>query len=300
MAAAKDKIKKKGKRNRLENKRSGFTWILFLIVFLIFVLYAVSLIYPMLWGLLTSLKAPLEYQINTGKLLPEKWLFGNYIEAWKNLQYEGTSFIEMLWNSIWFSVGSILINMFFLSLASYVMSRYRFRGRTLIYNTIVFSMVIPLYGSFASVYRLYYQLRWVNSYLILLSATGVAGMPLIILSAYFKNLSWSFAESAQIDGAGHFKVFWSIMLPMAMPILASMFLLSFIGKWNDYMTALLYLPGKLTLAAGLFKYKEIAMRYGDVPRLYAGLFICMIPILILFSLLSKTMMKNMTFGGLKG
>jgi ABC-type glycerol-3-phosphate transport system permease component len=286
-------------KNRLETKRTGFTLVLFILVFLFFAVYAFSLLYPIAWGLMSSLKTPREY-INVNKLFPAKLMFSNYAEAWKNLSYEGTTFLEMTWNSVWFSVGSTVISIFFLTLTSYIIAKYEFRGRKLLYGMVVFAMIMPSYGTFSTQYSLYYKLGWANSYLILLSATGVLGMNFIIMSAYFRNISSSYAEAARIDGAGHWRVFFSVMMPLAMPMVASFFLLGFIGKWNDYMAPLLYLPKMLTLATGLFKYQEIAERTGSYPMLFAGLFIVMVPIILIFTLLSNTMMKNMTFGGLKG
>ena len=272
--------------------------VLFFIVFLLFAFYSFTLLLPIFWGLVSSLKTP--YEFWSPEFFFSKPQFGNYVQAWKSLEYNGTTFPLMLWNSIWFSVGSVVINLFFTALVSYIIAKYQFRGNKVIFNVVIVSMMIPLYGTFPATYKLYHQLGWTDSYLILLSATGVFGMSFILLTSYFRNLSWSFAESAMIDGAGHFRVFWSIMLPLAKPMLVAMFMLSFIGKWNDYMAAILYLPNKLTLAAGLFKYQEIAVQRGLLPILFAGLFIVMVPVLVLFSAFNGAMMKNMTFGGLKG
>lgn len=286
-------------RNKLETKRSGLTLILFIIVFVIFVFYAFTIIYPIAWGLISSLKTPGDFYDNTFGL-PAEYRWDNYLYAWTNLEYSNVTLAEMFWNSIWFSVGSIVINVFFTALVGYIVSKYQFRGRTLIYNVVVFSMIIPIYGSFPSVYKTYHMLGFVDSYLILLSATGVLGMNFILMVSYFKNISWTYAEAAMMDGAGHFTIFSKIMLPLVKPMLVSLFLVGFIGKWNDYMSALLYLPNKLTLAAGLYRYQEVALRMGQAPTLFAGLFIALLPILLVFFAFSNTMMNNMTFGGIKG
>ncbi len=286
-------------RNKLETKRNGLTLILFIIVFIIFAFYSFTIIYPIAWGLLSSLKTPTDFYDNSFGF-PTVYVWKNYVTAWTNLEYSNITLPEMFWNSIWFSVGSIVINVYFTALVGYIVSKYRFRGRMFIYNMVVFSMIIPLYGSFPATYKTYHELGFVDSYLILLSATGVLGMNFILMVSYFKNISWTYAEAAMIDGGGHFTIFSRIMLPLVKPMLVSLFLVGFIGKWNDYMSALLYLPNKLTLAAGLYRYQEIAMRQGLVPMLFAGLFIALVPILIVYCAFSNTMMNNMTFGGIKG
>lgn len=280
------------------DRRSGWSKVLFAVVFVIFFIYACSLILPFVWGGISSLKTPHEYYADPFKL-PEIPQWQNYADAVKNLAFHGVTLPEMVWNSIWFSVGSIVINLFFTSLTAYILSKYNFKGKSFLYSLNLVVLFLPTYGSFASTFRLYYQTGMANSYWILLSATGGFSFNMMLLYAYFKNISSSYSEAAFIDGAGHFKVFWKIMLPQARPMVMALFLLGFIGKWNDYMTPMLYLEEKLTLATGLFRYQEIAMRYGEYPMLFAGLFISMIPIVILFAFFANVMMNNMSLGGLK-
>lgn len=283
-----------------KNKRTGGAIIVFAIAFLIFFLYALSLVFAFGWGFISSLKTIPEYT-NSPFGLPAVPQFINYVNAFKKLEFEGVTMPMMVWNSIWFSLGSVLLSLLFTALTAYVTSKYHFFGRGFLYAFAVFMMIIPTYGTFVATYRLYHELKMVNSYSILLSATGgFTGMNYFLLYSYFKSISPSYSEAASLDGAGHYKIFFSIMLPMAKPMLISVFMLSFIGKWNDYMAPILYLPEKLTLASGLYKYQEIVMDSGEYPMLFAGLFLSILPIIVLFSLLHETMMENMNIGGLKG
>lgn len=284
----------------VKNKRTGGAKIVFAIAFLLFFAYAFSLILAFGWGFISSLKTIREYAKDPFGF-PAELQFINYINAFRTLEFEGVTMPMMVWNSIWFSLGSVLLSLFFTALTAYVTSKYRFFGREFLYAFAVFMMIIPTYGTFVATYRLYHELQMVDSYTILLSATGgFTGMNYFLLYSYFKSISSSYSEAASLDGAGHYKIFFSIMMPMAKPMLISIFMLSFIGKWNDYMAPILYLPKKLTLASGLYKYQEIVMDSGDYPMLFAGLFISILPIFILFSVLHETMMTNMNIGGLKG
>ena len=127
------------------------------------------------------------------------------------------------------------------------------------------------------------------------------GFNFLILYGFFSNLSWSYAEAVFIDGGGHFTVFTKIMLPQALPCIVTLFITSFITCWNDYQTLLLYMPDYPTLASGIYKIQLSIKRDGTkYPEYFAGLVIAVLPILVLFSVFSDTIMSNFTVGGLKG
>ena len=107
-------------------------------------------------------------------------------------------------------------------------------------------------------------------------------------------------EAAKIDGANFYQIYFKIMRKQASPLALTLGLLLFINKWNDYMSPLLYLPEMPTLATGLYRYQTIVERNGNYPVLFAGLFMCLLPILIIFSIFSDKMMNSINIGGLKG
>ena len=269
------------------------------VLFVFFMIYALSLIYPLVWGVISSFKNRLEYRRDPFGL-PEEWLFNNYAEAVQRIADGGFTYLEMFWNSLWFTVGSCAISVFFTTAYAYVLNKYKFKGRDFLYNLCIFMIAVPIGASFVSTYRLYFNLGLANSYAILFSATGVYGMGLIIQYSFWNNVSWSYAEAAQMDGANFYQIFFHAMMPQALPIMLTQFLMGFIGKWNDYMSPLLYLPKMPTLMVGLFRYRTIVERSGNYPVLFAGLIMCMIPILFIFAFFQDKMMQNMTIGGLKG
>ena len=110
---------------------------------------------------------------------------------------------------------------------------------------------------------------------------------------------WSYAESAFIDGAGHFKTFTKIMLPSVKPILASLFVVNFMGAWNDYMTSYLYMPSYAPLSLMVYLLRDDATRI-SYPVYLAVVVISIIPIIALFISFQKLIMENTTIGGLKG
>lgn len=283
---------------RIFEKRTKTDRIIFSIVFLLFFIYSFSLIYSFVWGFMSSLKASKEFY--DGTFFPKKWLFSNYPEAFEKLKVGRTTLGAMVWNSVWFSVGSMIISLFFTTLTAYILSKYQFRGKKILEIVLMLVIFVPVYGAFASTYKFYHEAGMVNSYSILLSATGGFSFNTLLLISYFKNISSAYSEAAQIDGAGHFQIFYKIMLPQAMPLVSTLFLIGFIGKWNDYMTPILYLDKMPTLATGLFRFQETAVLKGLMPTLFAGLFIALIPILVLFVFMAKPMMNSVNIGGIKG
>ena len=282
-------------------KRTKAEKILFAFVFVFFSVYALMLIYPVVWGFASSFKTIDDYFDNRFGF-PVKWIFENYPKAIEIIEDKGTgmTFIQMAWNSIWFSVGSAWINMEFISAYAYVLNKYKFKGRNFLYGLCLFIMSVPIGASFVSTYRLYYALHLANSYLILLTSTSVYGMNLMLFHSYYSNISNSYMEAAKIDGANFYQIYFKIMRQQASPLALTLGLLLFINKWNDYMSPLLYLPEKPTLATGLYRYQTIVERNGNYPVLFAGLFMCLLPILIIFSIFSDKMMNNINIGGLKG
>ena len=296
-----EKIMKNSKIfHREKIRRSVSERFVFAGVFLFFTFHAFLLIYPVIWGLLSSLKDINGYFDNRFGLPALPWKFLNYSDAVRQITDGGMSFINMFWNSTWFSAGSAIINMEFVSAYAYVLNKYKFRGRNFLYGLCLFIMSVPLGASFVSTYRIYYGLHLANSYAILFTATAVYGMNLMLFHSYYSNISNSYKEAAQIDGANFYQIYFKAMRPQALPLALTLGIMQFIAHWNDYMSPLLYLPKMPTLATGLYRYQTIVERNGNYPVLFAGLFICLMPILVIFLIFSDRMMANINVGGLKG
>lgn len=273
--------------------------ILFVFVFIIFLVYAIALFYPLVWGLLSSFKSIKDYY-KSPFAFPSVWHFDNYVEAVRTISDDGMSFTQMLWNSIWFALGSAVIHMEFTSAYAYVLNKYNFKGKKFLYGLCLFMMAVPIGASFVSTYRLMHGLHITNSYLILLTAVNVYGMKLIMCYSYYNNISNAYVEAAQIDGANFYTIYFKAMRPQATPILVTLMVLEFIAKWNDYMGPLLYLSKMPTLATGLYRYQSIVEWSGNYPVLFAGIFICTLPLFIIFIFFSNKLMENISIGGLKG
>ncbi|MCL2752251.1 MAG: carbohydrate ABC transporter permease [Firmicutes bacterium] len=270
-----------------------------IIVFVVFAAYALAMLYALAWAVMGSLREHVSFIQNPNKL-PTEWLFSNYREAFTLLSASGNSLVRMIYNSLWFTISKALLSIAVAGMCAYVVARYEFVGKKAVLFILLVVMMIPIYGSEAALFKLTRQLRIYDSPMLLILSMSGTGVNFFILRSFFMTLSKEYSESASIDGAGHMQIFLQIMLPMALPAIATLLLLGFIGVWNDYMTPIKYLPSYPTMASGLFIYETVAKHNMDKPVYFAGVMMCAVPPLLLFVMFREKFMTNMSIGGLKG
>ena len=270
------------------------------LIFFVFTFYAISLVYPLVWAFLSSLKESTEYMTHNKMDLPEKWLFSNYLRAFEGLNIEGKNMFDMFFNSIWFTVGGTLAGVGVTCMTAYAVAKYRFPGSKLIYWTAIISMMIPVVGALPSQFKVYTALGIIETPWLLLAFLNGFGFNFLVLHSYFESLPRSYMEAAFIDGAGHFTCFWKVMLPQAKSPIMALSIVSAIGFWNDYNTPLLFLKEYPTLSSGIYMYQVINTRILDMPVLFAGILLTAIPVLILYAFFSNKIMNISLEGGIKG
>lgn len=301
---------KRVKENTVLTKRSRGEKALYGIVCGIFVLYGLSLLMPFLYLIINSLKDSLEYihDIDGGHgfAFPDVWLFGNYPKAFVEMKMidsvgNEVNLLMMFFNSIWYSLVCAVASVAASAMTAYCVSKYKFKLRGLFYGIAIFTMTIPIASATGAMFKLVSTLGIYNTPLFpILTNFGGFGFNFLVLYGFFSNIPWSYAEAVFIDGGGHKTVFFRIMLPQAIPTMLTLTIMAFIGAWNDYQTPLLFMPDFPTMASGIYLAQTSIMRAGDYPLYYAGLIISIVPIVVLFSCFSNTIMKNFTVGGLKG
>ena len=291
-------------------KRTKGERILYIAVFIILAIYALFILYHFYFLLqLATFGSASEYNLNNidgGRLYAwsSNFTFDNFGKALEALTDDnGNTFLGMTVNSIWFSIGSMFIALFFESAVTYVVCKYKFPGRALLYNLVIFRLMLPIVGSLPSAYRVYKAVGIMNSPLILVTATdALSGANFLIMYSFFKGISWEYAEAAFIDGANHFDVFFKIMIPMALPAASVLFITGFIGRWNEYITISIFMDEMPTLAYGLYCFSERLKHtpaYG-YPVYFAGVALAAIPCITLFIIFQGTIMQTVHMGGIKG
>ena len=271
-----------------------------IIMFALFLLYSFTMLYALYWAFVNSFNDPVAYMLNKNAF-PKKFRFENYAQAFKLLQANDTDLITMLVNSLWLCLGRTFISAYFLATCAYAFSKYNFWGKKVIWAVLILTLMLPLYGGSATKMKLIHAIGLYDNPLYpLLISVSIQGTLLPIMRSYFDGISWEYAEAAQIDGASKYRVLFEVMIPLAMPCLGSLMILGLISSWNDYTTALYFLPSFPTITTGLYLYAETSKYSINYPVYFAGIMLTCIPTLLLFIFAQKKIMSNIAMGGLKG
>jgi ABC-type glycerol-3-phosphate transport system permease component len=290
------------RKNDVLYKRHGAEKVLYVIMFLIFAALAFSYIYPFVWLLINSFKSQSEFATNFSGL-PQNWTFDNFINAFtfKSAETNDFTVLQMLGMSVIVSLLGTFATVMVSSCAAYVVAKYDFPGKKIIFGIVIFTLIIPVVGSLPSQIQLMKAMQ-LNQKIIglIFLYSGGFGMNFMLLYSFFKNLSWTYVEAAKIDGASDFTIFIHIILPMAKGPIIAISIITLVGLWSDYMTPLIYLPNMPTLAVGLKLLSDAMIQRGNYALLFATIIVSILPVVIGFACFNKTIMKNTAVGGLKG
>ncbi len=275
-----------------------------IIAFIIFALYSLSLLFPFVWMVINSFRDLNEWShiINFKDYLslPKQWDFSNYITILKTTIGED-NILSMIFYSVLLTTLGTIINVFFSACAAYVLAKYKFKGRNIIYALAIFSMVVPIVGTLPSQVSFMQALHLDDTVIgVLYLYSGAFGFNFVLLYSAFESISWNYAEAAQMDGANHFQIFFKVMIPLCRGPIISCCILQAITLWNDYSTPFLFLPSHSTLAVGLQAIQAELENANQYPLIFAAMIISILPVLILYACFQKKIISNTVAGGLKG
>ena len=276
------------------------------VIFIIFWIYSAAFIFFVFWAFYNSLKPTDEEFLTNMMAFPSSIRIENYFDAYKYVtdKDSGVGFIAMLINSIWFAAGSAFLTTFMHAITGYIFAKYTFPGQKVAFRIILISIAIPIVGSLPSLYKVIYALQIQESPFILFMYLSGFGSNFLIMYAFFKSVSRTYMEAAEIDGANRFQIFFKIMLPMASGPFLALFILTFIAQWNNYETPILFLRTMPTLSSGLYNFSynlqfDHSLLNGR-PMFFAGILMASIPVIILVAIFGNKIMKNANLGGIKG
>ena len=275
-------------------------------IYLALGLLAVSILVPVIWVFLASLKENAQFYGNPWAL-PNGIHLENFARA-----FEKANMGQFMLNSVIVTVLGLVILLAVSLPASYVLARYDFLGKKF-WNTLMMAglfinvnyIVVPIFLMLNDGDRFLAQFNlqfFINNPFMLAVVYAATAIPFTVylLSSYFKSLPKAYEEAALIDGCGYFKTMVKIMFPMAKPSIVTVVLFNFLAFWNEYIIALTLLPGpSKTLPVGLQNMMAVQKAATDFGAQYAGLVIVMLPTLILYILVQKKLTQGMTLGGLK-
>ncbi|QTM99141.1 ABC transporter permease subunit [Sediminibacillus dalangtanensis] len=267
-----------------------------LLIYTILILFAIVNAYPIIWMVINSFKSESEFAVNQFGF-PRELVLENYQNAW-----EIANFGVLFKNSIFICVAATVITVLTGALASYFLSRFTFKMSKFIYTFFIFGMLIPIHATLVPMFILMRNLGLLNTPVTLLFPYIAFHLPItiFILTSFMKAFPKDIEESAIMDGCGIFRIFWSIVLPMSRPALATVVILNFIYNWNEFSFALVLIndPAFQTLPLGLANFAgQFTTNYGAQM---AGLTMSLIPIIAIYLMLEKEIVKGMTAGAVKG
>lgn len=265
------------------------------LVFVCCLALAFVVLLPVLIILFTAFKPTAEVNAYPPDLVPTSWTLGNFTRIFTDLP-----FARLLVNSFVFAGGVTLCALVFDSLAAYALARLDFRGSRVLLIVIVASLMIPFQATLIPVYQLVADLGWVNTFQGMIAPRAADAFGIFLLRQFFVSLPRDLDNAARIDGAGEFRVFWSIVLPNARPALLTLAIFTFVNNWNDLLWPLIFTsdPNMGTITSGL---TLLTGPGGIIPygTMMAGSLIAVLPLGILFLILQGRFIESVATTGLK-
>ena len=262
------------------------------------VFFSFVAVLPIVSCVITAFKTDREYQQTNVMVLPESWLnFDNFVQAFQKANM-GRAFI----NSTIILVCVLIVSVFVGTQLAYVLNRFKFPGNGLIRNLFLFASLLPGVAMQVAVYEIMYNLHFINSligYVIMMCGTDVISIYIYI--QFFENIDVSLDESAIVDGASYFTIFYKILLPLLKPAIVTSCILKGVGTYNEYYSANLYLQDKKNLPTVATSFYTFVGPLGSKYNLIcAGVIISLLPALIVFITCQKQIYSGLTAGSVKG
>ncbi len=266
-----------------------------ILIFLFFCVFAIVIILPMIWMIISSMKTNTEF-LKDPWGLPSIWHWDNYAYAFK--YGVGKYFM----NSVIVTVVSVFVTVFFSALAAYVVSRFQFKGKNLVFLFIIGGMMISPEVNLVSLFKLLQTLHLYDTHAGLIISYSVfqLSFTVLLMRSYMLSMSQEVEESAFMDGCTSFKVFLYIVVPICRPVLASGALFATMHAWNEFMFATVFIESDdlRTIPTGLVTLQ--AALKTDYPVLISGLVISAGVVIIAFLIFQKQFIRGLAQGSVKG
>ncbi|NBE98348.1 carbohydrate ABC transporter permease [Nonomuraea sp. KC401] len=248
-------------------------------------------VYPFVWMVSASLKDQLEVFGSGLSLLPKTPVWENYARAWTD-----AGFGQYLLNTVIVTVCTVVLVVVRCAMAGYVIARYRFTGRKTVMVVLIATLFVPTGYTIIPVVEISQRLGLLNSLSgMVIALSGAAHVASILLyMGYFRGVPKELEEAAVIDGAGFLSVFFRVMLPLAMPVTATVTLLTFLATWNAFFLPLVFTfsrPDLRTLSVGMLAF--VGENSVDWSGMAAAAVISLLPVVILFVLLQRYFVEGM-------
>lgn len=259
------------------------------------------MLYPLIWMLMSSFKDTNTIFSTAESLLPKPFTLENYENGWKG--FAGVSFGTFFKNSLFITVVATIGTLFSSACVAYGFSRCKFKGRKILFTAMLASMMLLGQILMVPQYLWYQKLGWIGSFapLIVPFCFAVQGFFIYLIMNFINGIPRELDEAAKIDGCSYYGIFTRVMLPLISPALITGGIFSFMWRWDDFMSALLYIDDAkkypVALALKLFADPSSSSDYG---AMFAMAVLSLIPIVTIFIIFQKYLVDGIATSGLKG
>jgi multiple sugar transport system permease protein len=249
---------------------------------------------PFIWMISTSFRTEKDLFSNPASLFPTEWTLHGYQGVWEQLP-----FLLLVFNTIVFAGITTLLTLLFDSMCAYALARIDFPGRNIAFWLVLVTLMVPFQVTLIPVFIELFHLNWLNTYQGLIIPRATSAFGIFLFRQFFVSIPRDLDEAARIDGAGHFRIYWQIILPLAKPAIATVAVLNFTALWNDLLWPLVVTSSTemRTLPAGLALFG--GQHVTDHAVLMAGAVISLLPIAIAFFLAQRYFVAGVATTGLK-
>lgn len=267
------------------------------------------MLFPLWWMLIVSVSSTAEASSAATDVrrffsLPETWLWSNYAVALERVgSRRWLGFFDALANTVLVTTLSVVGHVLSCSLVGYAFARLRFRGRGSAFVLMLATMMLPAPVTLIPMFILFRWLGWIDTFLPLVAPMFFGGPFYIFLfRQFFAQIPEAMIEAARVDGCGHLRTWWEIMLPLCVPVIAITAVFVFIFAWNDFLGPLIYLQSEeqMTLAVALNSFKNQYGDFRDANLLMAASLVTMLPCIVLFMIAQRQFVGGLTLGAVKG
>ena len=264
---------------------------------MVLVVLSILFLSPLIWMAVTSFKTQADAIAPIPQWIPENPTTAAYDAM---LGSADTPVLRWAANSVLAATAQALLVVATAALAAYALARMNFRGKRLIFGTIVATLFVPAVILIIPNYIIVSRFAWLDSLTAVIVPGAASAFGVFFLRQFFLSLPEELEEAAYVDGAGPFRIFWSVVLPLSKPALATLAMLAFLTNWNDFLWPLyvLFSAEQQTLPAGLATLQNAnAVRY---DLLMAGAMIAAVPVLLLYLVAQRFVIEGVSRTGLKG
>ena len=264
-------------------------------------MFGLIMIYPLVWMVMSSFKPTSTIFQTAGSLIPETFTFENYVNGWKG--FAKVTFAVFFKNSLFISAAATIGTVMSSAVAAYGFARFKFRGKKLLFSAMLLSMMLPAQVLMIPQYLWYQKLGWVGSYMPLIVPYffAIQGFFVYLMSNFISGIPRDLDEVAKIDGCSYAAVFTKIILPLIKPALVTGGIFSFMWRWDDFLSALLYVNKSarypVSLALKLFCDPGSSSDYG---AMFAMASLSILPSVLIFIFFQRYLVEGISTSGLKG